>query len=476
MKRFRIGNSVRVLVVAPIALALLLGTSVLPGGAASTPLPAILSYSGSPNALPTAGGVTTIKATIKYGSSCTLTVSPGLAGFPSTSACSISYAKKVTLPKNPTGLAKQYTFSFSVKNSTGTTKATNTVIIGVGAAPPPISFSPSVLVFPSTGVATQSAPETVTITNNSTTQSQNLLGVAPTGTDLYDFNTGFLPGSCGGELSPGQSCSFSDVFYPQGAGPRTAEVAVTDGSWGGGTVVDYKMEGTAVFATVSLSETSLNFGSWGVRDPSGWTTVTATNAGTVPLKITSIQPAGGNSTDFAYNTNEPGCTQGEITPGSSCQFQIQFTPLNHGLRSTNIEVIDNTAKGMTVIPASGTGEWTTSTLSTGSLAFNPTALYTQGYYLAVTVTNTSSYGLVFNGLSSLTGNDVNDFIYFPNPQSTGACAGNGYVIAPHASCAFDVEFVPIGMGTRTATLEVFDNTLNGSDPGYEQVTLSGTGT
>jgi hypothetical protein len=468
--------------VAPLALAVLLGTSALPGGASPTPLPAILSYTGSPNSLPTAGGSTTIKATIKYGSSCTLSVSPGLAGLPSTSSCSTSYEKKLTLPKNPSGLAKQYTFSFSVKNSTGTTKAVNTVVIGVGAAPPPISFTPSVLVFPATGVDTQSAPETVTITNNSTTQSQDLLGVAPTGTDFYDFNTGFLPGSCGGELSPGQSCSFSDVFFPQGAGPRTAEVAVTDGSWGNGTVVNYRMAGSAVFATVSLSQTSLNFGGFGVRDASPWVSVTATNAGTVPLKITSIQPAGENVTDFAYNNAETGCTAAAITPGSSCQFQIQFMPLNQGLRSTDIELIDNTAKGVTIIPASGTGEWTTSTLSTSSLTFPSTPLYANPPVLMpVTVTNTSSnYALVFvsgtNGqVYSLTGNDTADFNFVPNPTATGACAGNNYVIAPHASCAFDVAFSPIGLGTRTATLEVFDNTLNGTDPGYELVTLTGTG-
>lgn len=474
MKQLLPRRALRLLLTIPVGVTIAIGSSTLPGGAAGTPAPAVLTFTGSPTTLPTGGGSTTISASIKYGSTCTLSVSPAVTGLPATSACSTSFSKKVALPKNPTGTVRDYAFSLAVKNSTATTKSQNSVAVGVGAAPPPISFNPPLVVLGAQGVGIPTTPVSVTITNNSTSQSQDLTQFSIQGTNSADFGA-TQSGNCLAEISAGQSCQFLVTFSPVGAGLRTAFIAITDTSWGTGTTVDYKVSGTGEFATVSLAPATLNFPGQAVRDPSLWTTVEVNNSGTVPLKITGIGPSGNNFQDFAFNTasNSTTCMQGAITPGASCYFQIQFTPLNAGARSTDIQIQDNTARSATNLPTSGTGEWTSSTLSASTLTFPSTPLF-QGVESAVTITNTSKYSLVF-GSYSLTGNDVNDFSFVPNPNQTGNCASSSEIIAPGLSCKFDIQFQPLSSGIRTATLYIYDNTLNGTNPGFEEVQLTGTG-
>jgi hypothetical protein len=476
MRGFGTAGSSRLLAVVPVALVAAISLSMDPAGATTTPTPAILTFKASPTTLKDAGGTVTFTATMKYASKCTLSVSPKVTGLPSTSTCKSSYSKKVTLPKNATGTKKVYTFGFSVKNSTGTTKASD-LAVGVGAAPPPITFTPASLSFGTQGVGIQTTPVSVTIRNNSTV-SQELTGFSLGGTDETDFGQDFTAGNCAAELSPGQSCQFLAAFSPLASGARTAYVAITDLSWGAsGTTVDYHMSGTGQYATVSLSDPTLSFGDLGVRDASGWLTETVTNSGTVPLKISTIEPEGNDYADFAYNYNDNDCDGATITPGSTCYFQIQFTPSSAGLRSTDIVIFDNTAGAATKVPASGTGEWTSSTLSSYSIDFPDTQIGT-AEYAQITITNTSTYSLVFGygeyTDSDLTGNDVNDFSFIPNP-STGYCASGGEIVAPEGSCIFEVEFDPLSEGQRSATLYLYDNTDNATNPGFEEITLSGTG-
>ena len=54
----------------------------------TTPVPVVLSFSASKTSIPNAGGSIALKAKLKYASSCKITVSPSVAGFPRSFSCS----------------------------------------------------------------------------------------------------------------------------------------------------------------------------------------------------------------------------------------------------------------------------------------------------------------------------------------------------------------------------------------------------
>jgi hypothetical protein len=386
------------------------------------------------------------------------------------------------VPKNTGGTVKDYTFSFSVKNATGTTKAAN-VVVGVGAAPPPISLTPqtagSTLTFPAQGVGIQGVPESVTVTNNAkTTQDITGIGLAA-GPDPLDFQVQL--GNCIVYLTAGQSCDFQISFIPQAGGARTETVSVFDASWGtSGAAAKLGITGTGQFATASVSTTDLVFPSQGVDTTSSWSAVTVTNSGSVPLHLENFAVQGADSIDFGLLGNTcTGASGGNIlSVGEQCTFEVNFTPSDSGTRSTTVTIYDNTASDTTTVAVQGTGAWTQSQLSTDTVTFAPTEVgIGVGQY--VTIENLSStVSLTFTG-STLTGTNALDFEFIPNPivgSVQELCASPHLELGPLQSCEFEVAFLPTNTGTRTAQLTIYDNTDNATNPQAEVITLSGTGT
>jgi hypothetical protein len=393
------------------------------------------------------------------------------------------YTKKLTLPKNTTGSPKDYTFGFYVKNRTGKTSAAN-IVVAVGAAPPPISFTPTSVSFGSQGVAVGSTPVNIQVTNNSASATQTLAAFSFVGNDTSDFT--FSEGNCGVALSPHQACDMSVTFKPQSGGSRTATLDVFDSSWGiSGTTAPLHFGGTGVFGTASISTTDLTFGPQGVLVPTTPEPITVTNSGTVPLVIQGVlSVVGGDTGDFIATPNTCfGASGGNIiSVGDSCSILVQFDPQASGTRTSAVVLDDNTAGSATDISLKGTGRWASSTLSSYNLTF-PSTTVDNSYAVPVLITNTGSVGLRFDVFPppEFTGNNAGDFTYSPDTVVDGStvyCTNENTVIGPGDSCQFQITFTPTAPGTRTATFQLYDNSNNAatSTPGYEQITLTGTGT
>jgi hypothetical protein len=91
-----------------------------------------------------------------------------------------------------------------------------------GTSALPLAFSPATLTFAAQTVATTSAPQTVTLTNNLST------AVSPTITGSGDFAA--APGGatpCASSLAGKAHCTFNVTFTPSAVGTRTATVSVT---------------------------------------------------------------------------------------------------------------------------------------------------------------------------------------------------------------------------------------------------------
>jgi hypothetical protein len=202
---------------------------------------------------------------------------------------------------------------------------------------------------------------------------------------------------------------------------------------------------------ITISPSSLTFGTQLIGTTSASQTVTITNTGTATLVLTRIATTG----DF-LKTNQ--CPT-SLAVGASCQVLVSFSPRGKGVRSGTLSVTDNAPGSPQSIPLTGTG--TVVSLSSTALNFGNQAVGTTSTPQTVTITNNAVVTLTLNG-GNITGANAGDF------AMTTTC---GSSLAPGASCMFSVTFTPTATGSRSAMLNISDN--GGGSP--QIVALSGNG-
>jgi len=200
---------------------------------------------------------------------------------------------------------------------------TQTVMLnGIGIAPPGVSLAPfSTITFPNTGVGVTSAPQTVTLTNNNSTQLL-VQNISLTG----DFSIVPSSNKCGSSLAANTACTMQVVFTPSVGGPRSGVLTVIDNAQNSP-------------QTLQLTGNGVDF----TLGPDGSTTVTIANGqnAVFPLLLTSA-------------ANIPGTvvfTCGGIPANATCNI----TPASVALGNT-------TTISVTVL---------TGVTSTSSLALHP---------------------------------------------------------------------------------------------------------
>ena len=214
---------------------------------------------------------------------------------------------------------------------------------------------------------------------------------------------------------------------------------------------------------VSLSPTSLAFGSQHVGTPSTARTVTLSNTGNAALSMTSLAVKGTNSSNFAQ-TNTCGRS---VAAGAHCTISVTFKPSASGSRTAYLSITDNARGSPQAVTLSGTGTLTAATaplvsLSATSLAFGNQSVGTTSTAQTLTLGNTGNAALNITSLA-LTGTNASDFA-LSNMCGSSVPAG--------ANCTISVTFTPAASGSRTASLSITDN-ASGSP---QAVSLSGTGT
>jgi hypothetical protein len=216
----------------------------------------------------------------------------------------------------------------------------------------------------------------------------------------------------------------------------------------------------AAAAVVSLSPTSLAFGSQPVGTPSTAQTLTLSNTGNAALSITSLALTGSNASDFAQ-TNTCGSS---VAAGSNCTISVTFKPSASGSRTASVGITDNASGSPQTVSLSGTGTGTAAlvSLSPTSLAFGNQAVDMTSTAQTVTLSNTGNAALSITSLA-LTGTNASDF------DESDTC---GSSLAAGANCTIAVMFTPSVTGTEAASVSISDN-ASGSP---QTVSLSGAGT
>jgi F5/8 type C domain/Abnormal spindle-like microcephaly-assoc'd, ASPM-SPD-2-Hydin len=199
---------------------------------------------------------------------------------------------------------------------------------------------------------------------------------------------------------------------------------------------------------ISISPSSVGFGSVATGSSSAPQPVTITNSGSAAAPVDSIAASG----DFSQ-TNNCGSS---IAAGASCTVNVTFTPTATGSRSGNLTI---TTSGVSnTVPLSGTGVAPGPILSPNpaSLTFAGTLVGDSAPAQTVTVTNSGTTSATVSGVTA-----SGDF------SQTNNCS----TLAVGASCTVTVTFTPSASGTRTGNVTITSNANNSPT----SIALTGSG-
>ena len=314
---------------------------------------------------------------------------------------------------------------------------------------PAPTFSPASVAFSSQLVGASSLPQQVSLTNAGTAPLV-ITGVSVSGTNAGDFQ---LQSNCvpNSPLTPGASCTISVTFTPSFSGTRVATLQVYDNAFASSQGMGIAGTGQAVddfslsVSPASQSIVAGNSGSYTVT-----TAVTMGKSQSVSLSISGL-PACATS---SFNPNP-------VNSGQSSTLTINTSvaclpgPSSLSVLGTGPEAVHAASPSPELVLDASV------TLSQASLQFNSQTIGTSSAAQMVVLTNGGSSALSLVRIV-LSGSFAGDF------AQTNTCQN---VVSPGGSCTISVTFSPVGTGTRTAILYVFDST--GNSP--QALTLSGIG-
>src|ERR1700722_10670654 len=297
------------------------------------------------------------------------------------------------------------------------------------------------LTFPATNVGSASSAQMVTVSNGGNA-NVSVSGISIAGKNPADFGQA---NTCGAVLAFSARCNVSVTFSPTATGPRSASLTISNNGPGGVHAASLIGNGTA--PAISLSPSSLTFGSQDVGFSSATQTVTLANTGTGPLIISTITA----STNYTQS-NACGTFPVTFASNSGCTIQVAFNPGSAGSSPGSLSISDNAGSSPQTVKLSGTGVAPTVSLTPASLPFGNQFVGTTSSAQKVTLKNTGTVSLLVKNIA-LAGTSPANF------AETATCAGT---LAPSASCTINVTFTPLALGSRTASLTVTDNAGNGT--------------
>jgi Glycosyl hydrolases family 39/Abnormal spindle-like microcephaly-assoc'd, ASPM-SPD-2-Hydin len=375
----------------------------------------------------------TCGASLAASASCTVTV----VFKPTTSG-----ANSATLAISDTTSNSPQTASLSGTGSTSTNGAT---------------LSPSSLAYGTVNVGSSSASQTTTLKNVGTA-SITISSVAISGTNPGDFTISTK--TCGASLAASASCTITTVFKPTASGARAATLKVTDTASNSPQSVALSGTGSGTTGAVTLSPSSLTYGTVNVGSSSATQTTTLKNGGSSSITISNVAITGTNPGDFSISSKTCGASLGA---SASCTVTVAFKPTTSGARSATLTISDTAANSPQAASLSGTGATSTTgvTVTPTSLTFATTAVGSTSAAQSTTWKNGGGTSINISTVA-ITGANAGDFSI-----SSKTC---GATLAASASCTASVVFKPTASGARSATLTLTDSASNSP----QTVSLSGS--
>jgi hypothetical protein len=249
-------------------------------------------------------------------------------------------------------------------------------------------------------------------------------------------------------LQPSKGCTISMKFMPVAQGMRTATLRISDNAEGG--LRDVLMTGIGTFPGIVCNPAQLYFASRTIGSRSAAQSVTCTNSGTAPLRITAVTVSGENAGDFIKA--EDNCGTATVAPRESCSIVISFGPQGRDTRNGILTINDNAGGSPHKVPLTGGGAPLVAAvaLDRKSLEFG---VGTSSPDVDMQFLRLTSIGTAPFSVSSveLAGAQAPDF-----QISEEDCTAKS-PIAPGGSCRVGVRFAPRVIGACSANLLIKDN-------------------
>jgi hypothetical protein len=338
-----------------------------------------------------------------------------------------------------------------VSNSGNAISGANSIkLSGTGTyVAPTVSLSPTALSFGNQPVGTTSTSQTIQLSN--------------TGSSPFTISSAVITGSasytqtnnCPAILLAQTSCIYTFSFTPTSSGTFLNTFTVTDTL--DSVTSSATLSGTGIVPQVSLSQSTLSFGTQPIGVSGTAQLVTLTNTGAAPLSITSATIVGSGASSYSQTST---CGS-SLAANASCSIYITFAPLSLGNQSANLSLTDNAPDSPESVSLSGTGVATAPSvaLSALSLAFGNVSVGMTSSVQTVTLTNGGNATLLINSVA-ITGSG------FAQTNNCGAqLAGGG-------SCVISMSFTPVIPSAIVGLLSITDNAAGSP----QSIPVTGTGT
>lgn len=366
-------------------------------------------------------------------------------------SCVVAVAFAPTTTGDRTGTLKISGSDAANDSASTTVDLSGTAVAG----DPELSAGASSLTFARQLVGTTSDWQQVTVTNTGNVPLSDL--AATTTGDFQASN------ACNGSLAVNASCTVSVRYEPTTSGAESGTLTVANGAKTGDdpTSVTVDLSGTGeardpelgtdagadgvMFADTKLGETNKQ-------------TVTVSNAGNVPLAITSVTISDTDASgEFAIANNTCDGTMLPVGTGTTCTVEVTFAP---GARGTVHAALEIDASDTGAAPNATNADTSTNVDLTGD-GIDPQVsvdkasgvdfgdrqpLSTTSAPQTITVTNSGNSDLTVSNVT-LVGDDPNDFEISNNTCGSGS-------IPAGTTCTLQVAFTPQATGARDATLEI----------------------
>jgi hypothetical protein len=252
-------------------------------------------------------------------------------------ATSASYTTPVT-----TTADSGATFRVVVTNTAGTVTSAAATLTVNPAPVAGIQVSSSSINFGNDVVGSNSS-QALIITNTGTA-TLTITQVTETGS-AFNVSGFSLPLN----VSVGQLTTIMVAFQPSAVGPASGNISIVSNAPTSPTPVGLSGTGIAATRTLSISPTSLNFGTVTTSTSSAPQNVTITNTGNSSVTISQISVSG---TGYLLSG---GSTPVTLTPSQNLILVAQFSPTAAGSVSGSISIASNASGSPASVTLSGTG-------------------------------------------------------------------------------------------------------------------------
>ena len=294
------------------------------------------------------------------------------------------------------------------------------------------------------GFTLSASPSSVSVTQGSSGTST--ITVADVGgfSGSVTLSASGLPSGVTAAFSPNPTSSTSTLTLSATSTAATGTVTVTisgvSGSLTASTTLKLTVNPIVTGPTVTVTPTSLTWGTVPLNETGATKAVTLTNTGTTTLDISSITTSG----DFGQTTSAKPCGS-TLAAGKSCKIDVTFTPTQLGVLTGTLTLTDNSPSSPQTVALSGTGG-VQAKLTPLTKTFPAEPVGTSSPAAVFTLANKQNVTL-----TGITITTTGDFSVSATTCST--------TLGATSSCTISVVFTPTAKGTRTGSLNVADSAV-----------------